>query len=74
MSYFVVHGVKESTDNLLIESGVTKRDALRNTKSRLVRLGFMKRTKELYSSYELALDKNFVNDKSIRILIKIDNN
>lgn len=74
LSYYVVHGMKESTDSLLINSEIIKKDALRNMKTRLLNLGFLRRTKELYNSYELNLSKDFtVNDKVMNLLIKIDN-
>jgi hypothetical protein len=73
LAYYVVHGVKESTDSLLINSGVTKLGALGNIKVKLMKLGFLKRTKELYKSYELNLSKDFSQDQSMNLFIKIDN-
>ena len=74
LAYYVVHGMKNSTDKLLINSKIIKKDALRNMKTKLMNMGFLRRTKELYNSYELALSKDFSpNDKTINILIKIDN-
>lgn len=74
LAYYVVHGMKESTDKLLINSKIIKKDALRNMKTKLMNMGFLRRTKELYNSYELALSKDFSpSDKTINILIKIDN-
>jgi hypothetical protein len=74
LAYYVVHGIKDSTDKLLINSRVIKSGALKNMKTKLTKMGFMRRTKELYNSYELALDKNFeISDNRINVLIKIDN-
>jgi hypothetical protein len=73
LAFYVVHGIKESTDSLIINSGVTTFRVLGNIKAKLLRLGFLKRTKELYKSYELNLSEGFPNDKEINILIKIDN-
>lgn len=73
LAYYVVHGLKESTDTLIVNSGVATFRRLGNIRSKLLKLGFMKRTKELYKSYELTLDKNFTNDNEINVLIKIDN-
>lgn len=74
LAYYVVHGMKDATDTLLINSKIIKKDALRNMKTKLMNMGFLKRTKELYNSYELALSKDFtVTDKTMNVLIKIDN-
>lgn len=73
LAYYVVHGIKDSTETLLLNSGITKLYALRNIKTKLTRLGFLRRTKELYNSYELALNKDFTNDNTLNIFIKIDN-
>lgn len=73
LSYFVVHGVKDATEDMLIKSGVTKPEALRNIKTRLTKLKFLKRTKELYKSYELGLSKDFKLDDVMKVFIKIDN-
>jgi len=74
LSYFVVYGLKEPTEKLLISSGVVKTlDDLRNRKTKLTKLGFLKRTKGLYKSYELNLSKDFKLDSNIRLYIKLDN-
>jgi hypothetical protein len=74
LAYYVVHGVKESTDTLLFKSKITKQDNLRNMKTKFTKMGFMKRTKELYNSYELNLNKDFsVADDLVNLFIKIDN-
>ena len=74
LAYYVVHGVKEATDTLLLNSNVTGKGALGNIKTKLLKLGFLKRTKDLYKSYELNLSKDFdKNDKEINIFIKVDN-
>ncbi len=74
LSYFVVHGLKESTEKLLIKGSIVKGiPQIRNIKSKLTKLGFLKKNPGLYKSYELALDKNFTTDDQLNILIKIDN-
>lgn len=74
LAHYLAFGLKESTDNLLIKSKVVNDiSSLRNTKTRLKNLGFLKRTTELYKSYELNLDKNFRNDDVINLYIKLDN-
>lgn len=74
LSYFIVYGLKESTEKLLIDSKiVTDMPALRNAKSRLMRMKFLRRTETLYKSYELNLNGNLNIDKNMGIFIKIDN-
>jgi len=73
LAYFVIHGVKKSTDALLVNSGVTKIRNLDNIKTRLTRLGFLRKTKDLYKSYELNISKDFTNDNIMNLLIQIDN-
>jgi hypothetical protein len=74
LAFFVVYGLKDSTDNLLISTETVKNmDSLRNVKSRLTKLGFLKRTKELYKTYELNMDKDFRYENQWNLLIKIDN-
>lgn len=75
LSYYVVYGINDKTDKLLVNSKIAKDiTRLRNVKVKLHRLGFLKRVKELYRSYEVNLSKDFdVADSEIRLLIKIDN-
>jgi hypothetical protein len=75
LSYYITYKISEKTDNLLISSKVVKDvSSLRNIKTKLRKLGFLKRTKELYKSYELNLDKKFnIEDDQIALIIKIDN-
>lgn len=74
LSYYMVYKISEKTDDLLINSKVVKdMSALRNVKTKLKRLGFLKRT-ELYKSYELAISKDFsLDDNKISLAIKLDN-
>lgn len=74
LAYYIVHGLKVSTDKLLINSGIIEQKPLRNMKTKLTKMGFLKRVDELYNSYELNLSKDFSpNDKTINLVIKIDN-
>lgn len=75
MSYYINYRISDKTDNLLISSKIVKDiPSLRNIKAKLKKLGFLKRTKELYKSYEVNISKDFnVEDNEIRLLIKIDN-
>jgi hypothetical protein len=75
LSYYMVYKISEKTDDLLINSKVVKDiSALRNIRTKLKRMGFLKRTKELYKSYELAMSKDFnLEDNQISLAIKIDN-
>jgi len=71
----MAYKISEKTDNLLISSKIVKDvPSLRNIKTKLRRLGFLKRTKELYKSYELTLSKDFnIEENKFNLLIKIDN-
>lgn len=74
LANYLAFGLKPSTDELLIKSGiVTDISGLRNTKTRLKNLGFLKRTKELYKSYELNTTPDFKPDETVTLLIKLDN-
>jgi hypothetical protein len=75
LSYYITYKINSKTDNLLISSKIVKDiSSLRNIKAKLKKLGFLKRTSELYKSYELNLSKDFDADTNdIRLLIKIDN-
>jgi len=75
LSYYMAYKISEKTDNLLISSKIVKDvPSLRNIKTKLRRLGFLKRTKELYKSYELTLSKDFnIEENKFNLLIKIDN-
>jgi hypothetical protein len=75
LAHYVIFGIKKATDDLLINSKILRDQiALRNTKSRLTKKGFLKRTKELYKSYELNIDKDFKNGSDdVTVLIKLDN-
>lgn len=75
LAYYLTYKINEKTDNLLISSKIVKDvPSLRNIKTKLRKLGFLKRTKELYKSYELNISKSFgLEDNQISLLIKIDN-
>lgn len=75
LAYYVVYKINLTTDALLLKSKVVKDlQSLSNIKTKLRKLGFLTRTKELYKSYELAINKDFnPNDNQISLLIKIDN-
>lgn len=73
LAYYVVYGLKKSTDKLLIDSGITKSGALGNVKVDLKKLGFLKRTNDLYNSYELATDTDMADSNVVSLLIKVDN-
>ena len=74
LSYYIVYKVKTETDKLLIDTGVilTNR-TLSNVKSKLLKKGFLKRSKDYYNSYDLNMDHTFSADDKINLLIKIDN-
>jgi len=75
LAYYINYKISDKTDNLLIGSKIVKDiPSLRNIKTKLNKLGFLKRTKELYKSYEVNLNKDFsVEDNEINLMIKIDN-
>lgn len=74
LSHYMAFGVKPSTDDLLIKSKIVSGiSGLRNTKTRLKSLGFLKRTKELYKSYELNLSSEFKPGDTVNLFIKLDN-
>jgi len=74
LAHYMAFGVKESTDDLLLNSKILNdTSSLRNMKTRLKKLGFLKRTNELYKSYELNTKDNYKNEDVINMLIKIDN-
>lgn len=74
LAYYVVYKVNEKTDKLLLSSGIIKNvDSLRNVKVRLFKLGFLKKDKELYKTYEVNLSKDFKEDDEIKMIINIDN-
>lgn len=74
LAHYLAFGLKTSTDDLLIKSKiVTDISGLRNTKTRLKNLGFLKRTKELYKSYALNLDSSFKPSDTVNLFIKLDN-
>lgn len=74
MAHYLAFGLKASTDDLLIKSKIVSDiSGLRNTKTRLKKLGFLKRTKELYKSYELNLSSDFKPGDTVTLLIKLDN-
>lgn len=75
LAFFVVHGLKESTEQLLVNSGIVKDiPQLRNIKTKLTNLKFLKKEPNIYKSYELNMNKDFVNDSELNIIITIDNN
>lgn len=74
LTYLVVYKVSEKTDKLLLDSQIVKTvESLRNIKSKLTKLGFLKRSEDRYKSYELNMDPNFILDTIINIHIKLDN-
>lgn len=74
LSFFVVHGLKDTTEQLLINSGIVKdMPQLRNVKTKLTNKKFLKKEPNIYKSYELNLSKNFINDPVLNVFIKIDN-
>ena len=73
LAYYVVHGLKDTTDKLIINSKVITSRSLDNIKTKLLRLGFLKRTKELYKSYELNLSKDYTDNNILNLFITIDN-
>jgi hypothetical protein len=76
LAYYIVYKINEKTDRLLITSEVVKNiGTLRNIKTRLFKLGFLKKDKDLYKSYELNLSKDFVDfndDDEVKMIINID--
>jgi hypothetical protein len=77
LAYYIVYNITEKTDKLLISSKVVKNlGTLRNIKTRLFKLGFLKKDKDLYKSYEVNLSddfKDFNDDDEIKMIINIDN-
>lgn len=77
LAYYIVYHINEKTDKLLISSKIVKNvGTLRNIKTRLFKLGFLKKDKDLYKSYEVNLSdefKDFNNDDEVRMIINIDN-
>jgi len=77
LAYYMVYTINEKTDDLIISSKIVKNmNTLRTVKVRLHKLGFLKKDKDLYKSYELNLSKDvkdFNNDDEVRMLINIDN-
>lgn len=75
LAYYIVYGLKEATDALLMSSKiVTGLPALRNAKTRLLRKGFLRRTKTLYKSYELNMNKDeLIIENNMGVFLKIDN-
>ena len=76
LAYYIVYKINEKTDRLLITSEVVKNiGTLRNIKTRLFKLGFLKKDKDLYKSYELNLSKDFLDfndDDEVKMIINID--
>jgi hypothetical protein len=75
LAYYVIYKINEKTDKLLMDSRVVKTlQSLRNIKVRLDKLGFLKRSNDLYKSYEVNLSKDFdAQADETTMLIKIDN-
>lgn len=74
LAFLVVYGIKESTEKLLINGKTVKNlQSLRNIKTKLYKMGFLKRDDDnLYKTYELNLDKDFNLQDEITMLLKID--
>ena len=74
LAFFVVYGLKESTEKLLIAGKTVKNlQSLRNIKTKLHNMGFLKRDDDnLYKTYELNMDKSFNLNDEVTMLIKID--
>lgn len=73
LAFYVVYGIKEKTDQLLITSKVVPHlDSLRNVKAKLCKLGFFKRYPGVYKSYELNISKDFQAGNVVNLLIQID--
>jgi hypothetical protein len=77
LAYYIVYKLTEKTDKLLLASKIVKNiNTLRNVKVRLYKLGFLKKDKDLYKSYEVNLSKDFIDfndDEEIKMIINIDN-
>jgi hypothetical protein len=77
LAYYINYKINEKTDALLIKSGIVKNiNTLRNVKVRLYKLGFLKKDKDLYKTYEVNLSKDFkdfAEDEEIKMIINIDN-
>lgn len=72
LAYYVVYGIKEKTDELLLSSQIVKNlQAFRNLKSRLAKMGFLKSYPGLRKSYELNMAKDFNLESTSRVLIEI---
>jgi hypothetical protein len=73
LAFFVVYGIKESTEKMLINGQTVKNlQSLRNIKSKLHGLGFLKRDDDLYKTYELNMSKDFTLESEINMFVKID--
>lgn len=74
LSYFIVYGLKDGTEDMLIKAGIVpNKTYMRNLKTKLCKLGFLKReAKERYRNYELALTeaiKNFKYERGVQLRI-----
>lgn len=73
LAFYVVYGITDKTDNLLISSKIVPhKKSLRTVKTRLHKLGFFKRYPGVYKSYELNISKDFKPDNVLTLLIQID--
>lgn len=73
LAFYVVYGVKEATDEMLIKAEIVPHiDSLRNVKAKLCKTGFLRRFPGVYKSYEVNMDSTFKPDNVLALLIKID--
>ena len=73
--YYVVYGLKQSTDDLIFQSklvsGKERIQQLRNIKTQLYRKGFLKRDSTMYRTYDLNLSDEFKLEDTVNLRIKI---
>ena len=76
LAYFMQYKVSTKTDYLIIKSGIVKNaKGLKNIKSRLHKLGFLRRNPSEYNSYELNFKAGFsLDDNDLKLLLTLNNN
>jgi len=74
LSFFVVYGMSDKTDQLLVKSNLLPNTgSIRNLKTKLHKFGFLKRIPGVYKSYEVNLSDDFkMDDNVISLVIKTD--
>lgn len=71
LAYFMVYGINDETENLIIKSRIQAAGSLANTMSRLKKFNLIKKLPN--KTYELNEKLQLKMDTEIGMLIKIDN-